>query len=461
MVIFSRRIAILCYALVIDQNHRFVMSVSPNPPVSAPASSGLVVAPLKYQQVEREIRQLAKTLPVGARLPSERSMAKLYDCNFLTVRKALKQLVEEGCIVRRVGSGTFVGPEAALKSVGRNGGVAGSGRIGQGAAGDRRLGQSSAQVRRVGLLVVPSGNTYASRLLQEIAHAGLEEGIEVSSRWVRDFSEDALSQAEQLRQEGCAALALPWFPFEKMDEVRDFVARCPLQVSLPMVIPGLERNSFVNPLRFGGGSQRAVEALSSYFLELGVRHIAFLGPDAPADVILQKSLAAYACRVSRESLACLCGLVQPGTRSMDELACRWRDYCGEGRLAIISYDDEHALRFMTAMHKLGQSAPRDYRIIGFNDTEASAYSDPPLSTVPQNFDDISIWLLRNALALARGEVAQSPGGHKPRLLVRETCGGRERIDEAMRARLSLMEFLFGNVPRKYPGHEDTISDGSG
>jgi len=41
---------------------------------------------------------------------------------------------------------------------------------------------------------------------------------------------------------------------------------------------------------------------------------------------------------------------------MDQLAQRWKTFRGD--LAIISYDDEHALRFMTAMHKIGLSAPR-------------------------------------------------------------------------------------------------------
>ena len=41
-----------------------------------------------------------------------------------------------------------------------------------------------------------------------------------------------------------------------------------------------------------------------------------------------------------------------------------------GDLAVISYDDEHALRFITAMHKIGLSAPEDFQIIGHNNDEA-------------------------------------------------------------------------------------------
>ena len=118
---------------------------------------------------------------------------------------------------------------------------------------------------------------------------------------------------------------------------------------------------------------------------------------------------------------------------MDQLAERWQKFRGE--LAVVTYDDEHALRFITAMHKLGLSAPDDFRIVGHNNTEASAFSDPPLSTIPQNFDYVGAWLLRNALGLSRGEVVQSTQPPKSRLLVRATCGGLDRIDDDFRARL--------------------------
>jgi DNA-binding LacI/PurR family transcriptional regulator len=124
---------------------------------------------------------------------------------------------------------------------------------------------------------------------------------------------------------------------------------------------------------------------------------------------------------------------------MDQLAERWKAYRGD--LAVISYDDEHALRFMTAMHKLGLSAPVDFQIVGYNDTEASEYSDPPLSTIRQNFDYIGHWLLKSALALSRGEQDQSSSLPRPQMLVRATCGGRSRIDEAFRTKLPNLDIL--------------------
>lgn len=355
-------------------------------------------------------------------------MAASYGCNFLTVRRALKELVDDGTVVRRIGSGTFVAKHAV----------------------EPRTVRPSTE--RVGVLVCQGGNAYAYRVLQAIAHSGLEQKVELRSSWVRDFCDDGLSQAKLLEQEGCVAITLPWFPHERVDEVRTFVRNCPLPVSLPMVIPGLERNSFEQQEVFGGSLQIASEAVCGYFHALGHRRIALLGPDSAGDVVLQKVLSAYACYTSRENLPNFCGLVRPGALAMDQLAERWKAFRGD--LAVISYDDEHALRFMTAMHKLGLSAPDDFQIVGYNDTEASAYSDPPLSTIRQNFDYIGAWLIKSALGLARGVLDQSTRLPRPQMLVRSTCGGAGRIDAAFRHQLPNLDIVteaeVGVVPVMQP-----------
>ncbi len=356
-----------------------------------------------------------QTLPLGARLPAERSLAINYGCNFLTVRRALKELVDDGTVVRRIGSGTFIARHPIM------------------------VGGESRASNRIGVLVCQGGNAYAYRVLQAIAHAGLEQKVELRSSWVRDFCDDGLKQAKLLQQEGCVAITLPWFPHDRTDEVRTFVRNCSLPVSLPIVIPGLEKNSFEQQEIFGGSLQVATEALCRYFYELGHRRIALLGPDSAMDVVLQKELSAYVCYTSRENLPNFCGLVRAGAAAMDQLAERWKQFRGD--LAIISYDDEHALRFITAMHKIGLSAPDDFQIVGHNDTEASEYSDPPLSTIRQNFDYIGHWLLRSAMGLARGEMDQSTRLPRPQLLVRSTCGGSGRIDETLRAKLPNLDFI--------------------
>ncbi len=69
---------------------------------------------LKHKLIEQDLRALTGSLPVGARLPAERELAQSYGCNFLTVRRALKQLVADGSIVRQSGRGTFVAEKAKI-----------------------------------------------------------------------------------------------------------------------------------------------------------------------------------------------------------------------------------------------------------------------------------------------------------------------------------------------------------
>lgn len=361
---------------------------------------------LKYRQVEDEVRKLAETLPVNAKMPTERELATTYNCSVLTVRKGLQVLVDEGIIRRKMGSGTFIA---------------------------RRSEPSVRSERMLGILIYAQSDAYAYRLLQSVAHAALEQSIQPRSVWIRDFGADAQAQLDSLRREGCRAFTIPWFPFEKEQEVQAFVQNSRVAISLPQPVPGLENYCFVAPQVFGRPTLKVVELLGQYFSLLGNEHVALLGPDTPNNIILQRQLIAYTSVMSRQQRAGMSCLVGPQAKAMDELAKRWAEY--RGKLAVISYDDEHALRFMTAMHKIGLHAPKDFRVIGYNNTEASRFSDPPLSTVAQNFDFVSEWLIRSALALAEGRIDQATEIPDCRLTVRQTCGGLGHIDDAVRAKL--------------------------
>jgi hypothetical protein len=104
------------------------------------------------------------------------------------------------------------------------------------------------------------------------------------------------------------------------------------------------------------------------------------------------------------------------------------------------------------MHKLGMIAPRDFTIIGYNDTEGSRYSDPPLSTIHQNFDYIGHWLLKSAHALSQGQVCQSTKTPKLKMLVRGSCGGRERINDAFCSQFEYIDIVVDSDAATDPAH---------
>jgi len=67
-----------------------------------------------YLQIAQRLRSMVDTLPAGERLPSEPVLAKDFKVSRFTVSKAVEQLVKDGLIVRKQGSGTFVA-EAPLR----------------------------------------------------------------------------------------------------------------------------------------------------------------------------------------------------------------------------------------------------------------------------------------------------------------------------------------------------------
>ena len=62
----------------------------------------------KQEQIRHEVMQLVKRLGVGQAIPSERRLSTDLGVSRLTLRAALDDLVREGYLVRRHGSGTFV-----------------------------------------------------------------------------------------------------------------------------------------------------------------------------------------------------------------------------------------------------------------------------------------------------------------------------------------------------------------
>lgn len=67
-----------------------------------------------YLQIAQRLRDAVAALTPGERLPSEPVLARNFKVSRFTVAKAVEQLVKDGLIVRKQGSGTFVA-EAPLR----------------------------------------------------------------------------------------------------------------------------------------------------------------------------------------------------------------------------------------------------------------------------------------------------------------------------------------------------------
>lgn len=62
----------------------------------------------KYYMVKRHLLETVQSLPPGSVVPTERTLSSEFGTSRMTVRQALTELVAEGLLVRRQGSGTYV-----------------------------------------------------------------------------------------------------------------------------------------------------------------------------------------------------------------------------------------------------------------------------------------------------------------------------------------------------------------
>ena len=64
----------------------------------------------KYEAISSDIRKKIQdgTFPVNSQLPTEPELGEQYRVSRITVKKAIDQLVSEGLVIKKRGSGTFV-----------------------------------------------------------------------------------------------------------------------------------------------------------------------------------------------------------------------------------------------------------------------------------------------------------------------------------------------------------------
>jgi DNA-binding LacI/PurR family transcriptional regulator/signal transduction histidine kinase len=96
---------------------------------------------------------------------------------------------------------------------------------------------------------------------------------------------------------------------------------------------------------------------------------------------------------------------------------------GERPDAVVAANDLMAMGALRALAEAGLEVPRDVSVTGFDDTEDSRFSLPPLTTVRQNARELGRSAVRRLavrMGLAQGEA--EPEGPSISFVLRESCG---------------------------------------
>ena len=214
----------------------------------------------------------------------------------------------------------------------------------------------------------------------------------------------------------------------EIDEIR--------RAGLPMVL--VDSNTTGRLASVDVDDEGGARLAAQHLIDLGHRAIAILAIDPPhpgghedGGVVgrrmrgYRETLAAAGIRVSDDGIATGPASIEGGRSAVARL------WDGARRpTAILAMSDAIAIGAIRAIRELGASVPGDVSVVGFDDIDLAASTDPALTTVHQPVRDKGETAIRLLLSVIEGR-DPAPGHRRleTRLVIRSSTGRPARPDE--------------------------------
>ena len=143
-------------------------------------------------------------------------------------------------------------------------------------------------------------------------------------------------------------------------------------------------------------SRRGARMAAEHLIGLGHRRLAhFTAPRTNAAAVERLAGVRDAVRAARAELDVVAGdgRVDGGARAAGSIAA---DITG-----VVCYNDLAAIGAMRALRSAGRRVPEDVSVIGFDDIEMAAWTDPPLTTIRQPIGAMGRWAVSRLFDDAR------------------------------------------------------------
>jgi len=170
-----------------------------------------------------------------------------------------------------------------------------------------------------------------------------------------------------------------------------------------------------------GGARAAVEHL----IQSGRKRIVFMGDSKIPEMRLRHD--GYRLALQQNARGSAEDLQVPSHMTADAAYEAMRAFIREGAKfdAVFAATDVIAISAIRAIIACGLTVPRDVAVVGFDDLEMAAYSNPPLTSVRQDLQHGAKVLVDLVLRRIAGE--DTPSATMPaELIVRESSAARRR-----------------------------------
>jgi DNA-binding LacI/PurR family transcriptional regulator len=207
----------------------------------------------------------------------------------------------------------------------------------------------------------------------------------------------------------------------EIDEIR--------RAGLPMVL--VDSNTSGEAASVDVDDEGGARLAARHLLELGHREIGILAIDGPRSAgqaeggVVARRLRGYRAALADAGIDVPPDEIATGPASIDGGREAFGRLWATGRrpTAILAMSDGMAIGAIQAIHERGRSVPGDVSVVGFDDVDLAASTDPPLTTVHQPVRGKGETAVRLLLSVIEGRNA-APGHQRleTRLVVRSSTG---------------------------------------
>ena len=321
----------------------------------------------KYILVQQKIKQAIKQKEITGKLPGERTLAKDYGYSYMTIRKAIDNLVADGVLYKLPTKGTFVA--------------------------DRK--SSKKKTKLIGYFLdnsIVAGLTspYYSMIFDALEKQARKHGYSLT------YFSDAGDSSSLKHLNNIDGVIISCFPrIESL--VHEINQHVPVVVmdnsSSDKTIPSIIIDNF-----------NAVSESVDYLCSLGHKRIGFMTGLDDSDVGKNR-YAGYQNGLSNNGLKVSDKLVFRGDYSF-ESGTNGADYflkLKKPPTAIICANDAMAIALIREAGQRGLSVPEDVSVIGFDDISVASHITPPLTTLAAPIEELAELAIKMLSKLINGE----------------------------------------------------------
>jgi len=340
----------------------------------------------KYLLVQKKIKEAIDQGRYVEQIPGERIIAREYDISYMTVRKAIDNLVQEGVLYKVPTKGTFVNVTGQARSVTRNIGFFLDNRV-EGAI----------------------SSPYYSLIFKALEREAVKNGYNL----IYFSSFDDLVSPKGVRK--IDGIVISCFP-RLENRIQE------LKKQLPVVLIGNSAADKSIPSVIIDNFSGIVDAMD-YLWSLGHRRIGFITGLLDSDVGRNR-LKGYQSALNKFEFAEDENLVFEGDYSYDSGA-RGADFflnLAAPPTAILCANDTMAIGVMKRLREQGLAIPDDISIIGFDDIDVASQVFPPMTTVAAPIREIATHSIRKLVTLIEGNNPDDKHMALPaQLIIRDSC----------------------------------------